>query len=99
MLDETMKKYELRASIEKAEAGDLQGMYDFISYMYQTGMEIEPDDEDIRERMLRYAQRLMEADEPAGCYYMATFYENGIIVPKDTAKAIELYIKAGNLGL
>ncbi len=98
MLDETMKKYELRASIEKAEAGDLQGMYDFLSYMYQTGMEIEPDDDDIRERMLRCAQRLMDADEPAGYYYMATFYENGSIVPKDTAKAIELYIKAGDLG-
>lgn len=98
MINDELKKYELRASLEKAEAGDLQGMYDFLSYMYQTGMEVEANDNDIKERMVRYARNLMDANEPSGYYYMATFLEGGDIVPKDTEKAIELYIKAAEIG-
>ncbi len=84
--------------LQRAEAGELQGMYDLLSYIYQTGMEIEPNDNDIKERMARYARNLMDAKEPAGYYYMATFLENGDILPKDTEKAAELYVKAAEYG-
>ena len=93
-----MKGQNYDEMLKQAQAGNLDAMRAFLEYVYETGVKAVADDGTAKAHMVRFAQALMDENDPMGFYYMATFYENGVVLPEDGEEAARLYIKAGEHG-
>ncbi len=89
-IEESLKEYGSMPSFEKAEAGNLQEMSNFLSYLYQKDVDITAFSNELKAKMVGYARQLMDAGEASGYFYMAKFYQHGDVVPRDIVRAVKL---------
>ena len=94
------KQYrEMAENLKKAETGDAEAMFELAGgYMTLGGSLDQAGPGEDYSESLKWAQRAVDAGNPAGYWSLALAYEHGRGVETDDRKAVELYRKGAEAG-
>ncbi len=89
------KNFDLFDAINKAENGDTGAMYSVIAYI---AMEDEGE-QDLLEKKTEYIHKLIESGDQSALIMLGDCYRDGKGVPKDSEKALKLFMQAAEVGI